>query len=194
MMWAAWSILILVAGLALFTVLRTWRPSTKTRRTPLAIALAALLALAAGVGVLGDALAAAAVPLALAVVVSVAAATLGGGPVAEAMFRWASFKHDGGALLSVGEPRVLPARGSEPEDGGAVLRGGLWIGLLERGAIASALWAGWPEGLAIVLAVKGLGRFTELKQHAAAEQFILGTFASVLWACAAYGVGRLVAG
>lgn len=194
MMWAAWSILILVVGLALFTVLRTWRPGAKAPRTPLAIGLAALLAVAAGAGVLGDALAAPVVPVALAVVASVAAATLGGGPVAEAMFRWASFKHDGGALLTVGMSPAAAARGSEPDEGGAVLRGGLWIGLLERGAIASALWAGWPEGLAIVLAVKGLGRFSELKQHAAAEQFILGTFASVLWSCAAYGVGRLVAG
>ncbi|WP_229791180.1 hypothetical protein [Zhihengliuella salsuginis] len=181
-----------MTGLSLFTVLRTWRPGATARRTPLAIALAVLLSLAAGAGVIGGALAAAAVPAALAIVVSVGAATLGGGPVAEAMFRWASFKHDGGALLTVGMPADAVARGGEPEPGGAVLRGGLWIGMLERGAIASTLWAGWPEGLAIVLAVKGLGRFTELKQHAAAEQFILGTFASVLWACAAYGVGRLL--
>ncbi|GHD12652.1 hypothetical protein GCM10008096_28230 [Zhihengliuella salsuginis] len=192
MIWTAWALLIGVTGLSLFTVLRTWRPGATARRTPLAIALAVLLSLAAGAGVIGGALAAAAVPAALAIVVSVGAATLGGGPVAEAMFRWASFKHDGGALLTVGMPADAVARGGEPEPGGAVLRGGLWIGMLERGAIASTLWAGWPEGLAIVLAVKGLGRFTELKQHAAAEQFILGTFASVLWACAAYGVGRLL--
>ena len=72
------------------------------------------------------------------------------------------------------------------------LRGGTWIGLLERIAIAATLWAGWPEGLAVVLAVKGLGRYSELDKDGAAERFILGTFASVLWACACTGIGMLV--
>nr|WP_231366039.1 hypothetical protein [Zhihengliuella flava] len=119
-------------------------------------------------------------PVTVAVIASVAVATVGGGPVAEVIFRWASFR--GGEAQASDEGDVTHH----------VLRGGLWIGLMERVAIASTLWAGWPEGLAVVLAVKGLGRFTELKQHAAAEQFILGTFASVLWACAAYGVGLLL--
>src|SRR5690606_40283153 len=66
---------------------------------------------------------------------------------------------------------VLAKEESDPSP----LRGGLWIGLLERTAIVASLWAGWPEGIAIVLAVKGLGRFSELKNHRAAEQFILGT-------------------
>ena len=96
-----------------------------------------------------------------------------------------------GILAALGNHTPGHAGGDhDPE--ASPLRGGMWIGLLERAAIAATLWASWPEGLAVVLAVKGLGRFSELKQHAAAEQFILGTFVSVLWACAAVGVGRLV--
>jgi hypothetical protein len=76
-------------------------------------------------------------------------------------------------------------------EGEGVLRGGAWIGVLERTAIAATLWAGWPEGLAVVLAVKGLGRYPELGKGGAAERFILGTFASVLWACACAGTGFL---
>ena len=72
------------------------------------------------------------------------------------------------------------------------LRGGLWIGFLERLAIAASLWAHWPEGIAVVFAIKGLGRFSELKNHAAAEQFIIGTFASGLVAAASYGLGLVL--
>ncbi|SEF16854.1 hypothetical protein [Jiangella alba] len=73
---------------------------------------------------------------------------------------------------------------SDPE----TLRGGTSIGALERVAVAVTLLAGWPEGLALVLGVKGLGRYPELRRPAAAERFIIGTLASVLWAVAAVGV------
>ena len=66
-----------------------------------------------------------------------------------------------------------------------VLRGGLTIGVLERIATAGTIIAGFPEGLAIVVAVKGVGRFTELEAPEARERFIIGTFASLTWACAA---------
>jgi hypothetical protein len=65
-----------------------------------------------------------------------------------------------------------------------VLRGGLTIGVLERVGSAGAIIAGFPEGLAIVVAVKGVGRFTELEAPEARERFIIGTFASLIWACA----------
>ena len=80
------------------------------------------------------------------------------------------------------------------EQAGAVLRGGAWIGALERLAVYVALVAGWPPGLAIVLAVKGLGRYPELRNQedtAVAERFIIGTFTSVLWAVACAGVAVL---
>jgi hypothetical protein len=84
------------------------------------------------------------------------------------------------------------------ERAGHVLRGGAWIGALERVAIFATLVAGWPEGLAVVLALKGLGRYPELRaaedgvRTGAAERFIIGTFTSVLWACACAGVVALL--
>jgi hypothetical protein len=79
-------------------------------------------------------------------------------------------------------------------DAGAVLRGGAWIGALERLAVYVALVAGWAPGLAVVLAVKGLGRYPELRNQedtGVAERFIIGTFTSVLWAVACAGVAIL---
>lgn len=93
--------------------------------------------------------------------------------------------------------RGNPAKQST-QQAGEVLRGGALIGALERGSIFAALATGWPEGLAIVLAVKGLARYPELKApdeaavsvtpHAIAERFIIGTFTSVLWAIACAGL------
>jgi hypothetical protein len=77
---------------------------------------------------------------------------------------------------------------------GAVLRGGAWIGALERLGVYVALVAGWAPGLAVVLAVKGLGRYPELRNQedsGVAERFIIGTFTSVLWAVACAGVALL---
>uniref|UniRef100_UPI0035E44C6C hypothetical protein n=1 Tax=Phytoactinopolyspora halotolerans TaxID=1981512 RepID=UPI0035E44C6C len=67
------------------------------------------------------------------------------------------------------------------------LRGGATIGVLERAAVVATLLAGWPEGLALILAVKGLARYPELRKPAAPERFIIGTFASILWAAAVAG-------
>lgn len=78
--------------------------------------------------------------------------------------------------------------GGPIEQAGKVLRGGAWIGAMERTAIFVTLVAGWPQGLAVVLAMKGLGRYPELKQPGAAERFIIGSFTSVLWAVGWAGV------
>jgi len=112
-------------------------------------------------------------------VLAVLAAGLGGGPVAA-------------AVLTAADPTRAAAAGGvgDPE----VLRGGAWIGVLERVAVAGTLLAGWPEGLPVVLAVKGLGRFAELKASAAAERFIIGTLTSVLWAVACAGTAVLLRG
>lgn len=104
----------------------------------------------------------------LIVLVAVLAA-FGGGPVTA-------------AVLHVAD------HGGPIEQAGNILRGGAWIGSMERAAIFVTLIAGWPEGLAIVLAMKGLGRYPELKQPGAAERFIIGSFTSVLWAIACAGV------
>ena len=125
-----------------------------------------------------------------AVVAAVLAAVTGGGPVATAVLR-AADPHGAatGRQPVAGEP-VVPSP-SDPE----ILRGGAWIGVLERAAIAGALLADWPEGLAVVLAVKGLGRYNELRTTpAAAERFIIGSLASGIWAAACVGVAVLLRG
>jgi hypothetical protein len=104
-------------------------------------------------------------------------AVLGGGPATTLVF----------GLVDRGSAGAADSM----ESAGAILRGGAWIGALERAAIAVSLVAGWPEGIAIVLAVKGLGRYPELrsqKSAGTAERFIIGTFTSVLWAAACAGV------
>lgn len=64
-----------------------------------------------------------------------------------------------------------------------ILRGGAIIGVLERFAVCLAILAGQPVAIAYVVAIKGLGRFAELKATpVAAERFIIGTLTSMLWA------------
>ena len=70
-----------------------------------------------------------------------------------------------------------------------VLRGGAWIGALERLAVLGTLMSGWPEGLAVIVAIKGLARYPELRTASSAgsgasERFIIGTLASLGWAAA----------
>jgi hypothetical protein len=118
-------------------------------------------------------------PVALAVV-----AVLGGGPVTAGVLRLADRESAG-----------------KVEQAAAVLRGGAWIGVFERAAIFATLVAGWPEGIAVVLALKGLGRYSELRgdvvadagpgsapHGGVAERFIIGTFCSALWAAGGAGV------
>ncbi|AIY03841.1 MULTISPECIES: hypothetical protein [Arthrobacter] len=79
--------------------------------------------------------------------------------------------------------RDAPARAAPARPGGEVLRGGLLIGFLERGAVAVAIFSGQPVAIAYVVAIKGLGRYPELKETpGASERFIIGTLASMLWA------------
>jgi hypothetical protein len=76
-------------------------------------------------------------------------------------------------------------------DGRELLRGGEVIGLLERLAVAGAIVAGLPDLLAVIIAIKGVGRFTELETGAVRERFIVGTLASWTWAAAAAGIALL---
>jgi hypothetical protein len=73
-----------------------------------------------------------------------------------------------------------------------LLRGGMWIGVLERLAITGGILAGHPEAAAIVIAVKGLGRYPELRGGKDAEKFIVGTLASYLWAAVIGVVGLAI--
>ncbi|MGY2085423.1 hypothetical protein [Blastococcus sp. SYSU DS0539] len=162
--------LVAVAGLAF--VVRGERPGVAVG----AVALAAALAVAGGFAWAGEG---GAGLVQAGAVLAVLAAVTGGGPVAT-------------AVLHAADPAAAGVSGG-PQDPD-ILRGGAWIGVLERGAIAGTLLADWPEGLAVVLAVKGLGRFSELRTPAAAERFIVGTLASGLWAAACVGVAVLLRG
>jgi hypothetical protein len=71
-----------------------------------------------------------------------------------------------------------------PPEGREVLRGGATIGYLERIAVLGCLVVGRVEGIAIIVAIKGLGRFNELDSPEARERFIIGTLVSLIWACA----------
>jgi hypothetical protein len=71
----------------------------------------------------------------------------------------------------------------------AALRGGTWIGVLERLAVTGLILVGYPAGIAILVAIKGLGRYPELKDNpGASERFVVGTLASIVWAA---GLGVL---
>ena len=68
---------------------------------------------------------------------------------------------DGGILLPARRDPAAAAGEMEP-----LLRGGTTIGYLERLAVAVGVIAGYPEAIAVIVAIKGIGRFSEL---AAAE-------------------------
>jgi hypothetical protein len=114
-----------------------------------------------------------------AAVAGVLAAVAAGGPVAT-------------AVVGAADPAAVGISGG-PQDPD-ILRGGAWIGVLERAAVAGTLLAGSAEGLVVVIAVKGLGRYSELRNSAAAERFIVGTLASGVWAAACVGVAILLRG
>jgi hypothetical protein len=117
---------------------------------------------------------------ALLTVLALAAAVVGGGPAATVALRLAT-------RGSVAEG----AHGGIMQDGSEVLRGGTAIGILERLAVAAVIVAGFPEGLAVIVAIKGVGRFSELDAAAVRERFIIGTFASFVWAAACAGIAVL---
>ncbi|WP_211217321.1 hypothetical protein [Aestuariimicrobium kwangyangense] len=123
--------------------------------------------------------------------------TLLGGRVVTAVFRMADSMSDRHSRQHPDPVRSAPPH-PEPADqpplgaqaAAVTLRGGAWIGVLERLAVFASLLAHYPEGLAIALAVKGLARYPELKapETGVAERFIIGTFVSVLLACGAAGL------
>lgn len=120
--------------------------------------------------------------------VAVAGAT-GGGPVATAALRLTDRRHDvAESRAEAASPDGEPASLATPD----LLRGGAVVGLLERACVLALLLIGFSEGIAIVLGVKGVGRFGDLRSSPASERFIIGTLASVFWALLAYGAIRAV--
>jgi hypothetical protein len=120
----------------------------------------------------------------------VALAVLGGNPATRVVLRLATGSRvretaDGGILIGPPRPSASP---DAPE---ALLRGGTAIGYLERLAVVLTVMAGFPEAIAVVVAIKGIGRFSELAAAEARERFIVGTFASLVWAATAGALVRL---
>lgn len=105
-------------------------------------------------------------------------------------------------VLPDGEPGVLNPRRREPapeklapEEPENVLRGGLTIGILERIAVVLCIVFDQPAAIAYAVAIKGLGRYPELKESpAASERFIIGTLASLIWAALIGVLGRWLLG
>ncbi|MBB4139485.1 hypothetical protein [Microbacterium invictum] len=154
------------------------------------------LAAAAGLLVLATTVAAVSpvnVPTIMGLIVAVlgiTVAVIGGNPLTRQVLDIATGGRvretpDGGILLPSSRPNH-EAGEMEP-----LLRGGTTIGYLERLGVAIGIIAGYPEAIAVVVAVKGIGRFSELAAAEARERFIIGTLASLLWACIAGGLVRL---
>nr|WP_068525511.1 hypothetical protein [Tsukamurella tyrosinosolvens]KZL95808.1 hypothetical protein AXX05_21940 [Tsukamurella tyrosinosolvens] len=136
-------------------------------------------------------------------VAAVLAAMTGGSALVTAAFALAGAtgqdepdgEPDRDAAPADGEPADGAPAGGDPADEpvpASPLRGGLAIGVLERAAIAVCVLANFGGGLAVIVAAKGLARYPELRHPGAAEQFIIGTFVSVLWAVACAGVAVAV--
>jgi len=112
----------------------------------------------------------------------VALATLGGSPVVALVLQLAT------RTVRLGtHGGILVADVDSPAPDREILRGGTTIGYVERFALIGSLIAGQPGAIAIVVAIKGLGRFSELENASARERFIIGTLVSLAWAgcCAA---------
>ncbi len=177
----SWSTLTLVLlGFALCCALGAWSAAARRIWGPAAL----VLLLAAGaVAAMADVLVDGDVETALLVALGGGLAVAGGGPLTALVFELVDRRESQADSL---------------DQAGRVLRGGAWIGALERIAIYATLVSGWPEGIAVVLVVKGLGRYPELRaaengvRTGAAERFIIGTFVSVLWAAGCAGVVLLV--
>lgn len=97
------------------------------------------------------------------------------------------------AAAAPGAPAPAAGSGAVSVSSGRILRGGAIIGVLERLAVCLAILAGQPVAIAYVVAIKGLGRFAELKETpVAAERFIIGTLTSLLWAAGVAALARVL--
>ncbi|MGW9628664.1 hypothetical protein [Microbacterium sp. NPDC055521] len=179
-------IVVVLLVVLVFSVLGVRRPSTAT------MVLCAVLLVAAVTTVIvirPIALPAIGMPM---TVVGIGAATLGGNPFTRRALDIATGKRvreteDGGIL-------IIAAQHADPAHARTLMRGGTVIGYLERICTVLAIAVGFPEAIAAIIAVKGIGRFPELAEAEARERFIIGTLASLLWAGAIGLILRLSLG
>jgi len=183
-------LVLALLGFALVASTLGWTAAGRTIWTP--VSLVALTA-AAVVAAVADELADGRVAITILVALAGLLAVVGGGPVTTRIFAFVDSSE-----RTVTAPDGATGDASLDRAGGAgeVLRGGAWIGALERLAVFAGLAAGFPEGVAVVLALKGVGRYPDLRADqghtGTTERFIIGTFASVLWAAACAGMVALV--
>lgn len=100
------------------------------------------------------------------------------------------------ALLTLVREGAAGAEGA----GGALLRGGRWIGALERVLVLVLAFSDVPAAVGAVVAAKGVIRFPEISRDAGegtnggakAEEFLIGSFSSWLLAAGAYLLLRVL--
>lgn len=183
-----WAAVLLLAIAALGCIAATLR----TPRRPLVYTATGLLGLAFLLAALPQQEA----PLEFRVLIGITALALsvaGGGPAAQLVLalatRSTTVAGDHGGIVVQDR-----SSGTGADATHEVLRGGTTIGFLERFATTGAIMAGFPEALGVLIAIKGVGRFTELDTAEARERFIIGTLVSIVWACVCAGLFRFVAG
>lgn len=135
------------------------------------------------------------IPIALVVAISLLASAALGSPIASLVLRSARVPEPPTVEIS-GDRRspTLQRRDDPDPQVREVLRGGMWIGILERVGLTAAILAGRFELAAVVVAIKALGRYPEIRENpAVSERFIIGTLTSLLVAaaCGAAGLAAL---
>ena len=130
--------------------------------------------------------------VAIVVAVSLLASAGLGSPIASLILRSARVPEPPTIEISGDSRRPVMRRRDDPAPQvREVLRGGMWIGALERLGLTAAILAGRFELAAVVVAIKALGRYPEIRENpAVSERFIIGTLASLLvaGACGAAGL------
>ena len=179
-------LVLALLGFALVAGILGWSPYGRSVWPPVSMTA---LAAAAVVAAVADELSADRVEVTILVTLAGLVAVVGGGPVTTRIFAFVDRADRADRDQQTDQQTLAQA--------GLVLRGGAWIGALERMAVFAGLAAGFAGGVAVVLALKGVGRFQDLRTDgtvngAATERFIIGTFTSVLWAAACAGLVALV--
>lgn len=108
----------------------------------------------------------------------VALAVVAGSPLVTLVLRLSTRDSRPGAHGGI---LVADDEGEAPRE---ILRGGRTIGYLERLAVAGSVLAGQLGGVAVIVAIKGLGRYSELENAEARERFLIGSLTSLMWAVA----------
>ena len=177
-LWSA--VLLLLAAGVLFSLVASRRPTAHRPRThwlilPVVVLVVAFIIFVAAMG--REAMPAFGFLIA-ATVLLVLMGIIGGSPLVLVVLELA-----GSGAVPLGDHGgiLVSDEGTEKKDR-EILRGGMTIGYLERLMIMGAAIIGQFAAVAIVVAIKGLGRFSELENSAARERFIIGTLVSIVWA------------